>query len=246
MISAQPVPADPGAGAPAHVAIIMDGNGRWAASRNLPRIAGHRAGAQALRRIIEAAIRHGVKWLTIYAFSSENWQRPQSEVVDLTGLLRHYLRHEVAELARQGVQLRFLGDHSRFEADIRAELDRAQALTSGNTRLCLNVALSYGARHEIVQAMRGLAQAVSDGALIPDAITETDVARALSTGDMPDPDLMIRTGGEQRLSNFLLWQSAYAELVFLDRLWPDFSADDFAQSLAEFTRRERRFGARPA
>lgn len=227
---------------PAHVAIIMDGNGRWARSRGLPRAAGHRAGAQAVRRTIEAAIGCGVKWLTIYAFSSENWRRPAEEVLDLTGLLRRYLRQELAEMSREGVRLRVLGNPQRFDGDLQTELARAEQSTRGNSRLNLNIALSYGARDEIVAAAKAVAAAVAAGELNPGDLDEAQFARFLFTADMPDPDLMIRTSGEQRLSNFLLWQAAYAELVFLDVLWPDFSRADFEFALAEFSRRERRYG----
>ena len=230
---------------PVHVAVIMDGNGRWAAARHLPRVAGHREGARAVRRIIEAAIAQGVGWLTLYAFSSENWRRPAGEVLDLTGLLRHYLKSEIAELRANGVRLRIIGDRARFPADIQAELATAETSTATNTRLNLNVALSYGARDEIAQAARELAIAARAGRLDPDTIDAAAVAARLSTAGMPDPDLLIRTSGEQRLSNFLLWQAAYAELVFQDVLWPDYGATHFAAALAEFARRERRFGARP-
>jgi undecaprenyl diphosphate synthase len=232
--------------APCHVAIIMDGNGRWAAARRLPRIAGHREGARAVRRTIEAAIRHGVSWLTIYAFSSENWRRPAGEVLDLTGLLRHYLRTEIAELGANGVRLRIIGDRSRFENDIQVDLEEAERATAANTRLNLTVALSYGARAEIAAAARAMADAAQAGVLDPDGNDEAAFAGFLFTAGMPDPDLLIRTSGEQRLSNFLLWQAAYAELVFLDVLWPDFDEAHFAAALAEYARRERRFGARPA
>ncbi len=231
--------------APVHVAIIMDGNGRWAAARGLPRVAGHRAGAQAVRRAIEAAIRHDVQWLTLYAFSSENWRRPAGEVRDLTGLLRHYLRHEVAELAAQGVRLRFIGELTRFDADIQAELLRAERETAANTRLNLVIALSYGARAEIIDTARRIAAVVQAGRLDPATIDEAVFAAAMATAGIPDPDLILRTSGEQRLSNFLLWQAAYAELMFLDVLWPEFGESHFAAALAEFARRERRFGARP-
>jgi len=238
--------ASGGAGpCPRHVAIIMDGNGRWAASRRLPRIAGHREGARAVRRTIEAAIHSGVAWLTIYAFSSENWRRPPGEVLDLTGLLRHYLRTEIAELHANGVRLRFIGDHARFDPDIQRDLAAAERDTAGNTRLTLAVALSYGARAEIVAAARAVAEAAAAGRLDPAQLDETLFAGFLATDGMPDPDLIIRTSGEQRLSNFLLWQGAYAELVFLDVLWPDFGPEHFAAALAEYARRERRFGARP-
>jgi undecaprenyl diphosphate synthase len=223
----------------------MDGNGRWAASRGLPKVAGHRAGVQAVRRVIEAATRHGVRWLTLYAFSSENWRRPASEVSDLTGLLRRFIKSELAELGREGVRLRFIGDRGRFDKDIQAELVQAEISTATNTRLNLIVALSYGARGEIVEAARAAMVAALAGRLDPAELTEERFAALLSTSGIPDPDLILRTSGELRLSNFLLWQSAYAELVFTDVLWPDFGAEDFARALAEYARRERRFGARP-
>jgi len=237
--------AAPATGVPAHVAIIMDGNGRWASRRGLPRVAGHREGARAVRRTIEAAIRSGVGWLTLYAFSSENWRRPQQEVSDLTGLLRAYLRSEIRELHEAGVRIRIIGERERFDADIRAGLEEAERITAGNSRLSLNVALSDGGRAEIVQAVRRLAEAARAGGTDPAAISEEAFAAALFTAGMPDPDLVIRTSGEQRLSNFLLWQAAYAELVFLDVLWPDFTDAHFADALAAYARRERRFGARP-
>ena len=235
-----------GTGAPRHVAIIMDGNGRWAKARGLPRAAGHRAGAAAVRRTIESAIRAGVPWLTLYAFSSENWRRPLDEVMELTELLRRYVRQELKELHGQGVRLRLIGDPARFGPELRAELDAAEALTAGNIRLNLTVALSYGARDEIVAAARALARKALAGELTPDDVTEDLFTANLATAGMPDPDLVLRTSGEHRLSNFLLWQSAYAELVFLDVLWPDFGQPEFDGALAEYARRERRFGARPA
>ena len=231
--------------APCHVAIIMDGNGRWAASRRLPKIAGHREGARAVRRTIEAAINNGVAWLTIYAFSSENWRRPTGEVLDLTGLLRHYLKSEIVELKANGVRLRVIGDRKRFDPDIQRDLAAAEHDTSANTRLNLTVALSYGARAEIAAAARAMAEAAQAGRLDPALIDEAAFSAYLATAGMPDPDLLIRTSGEQRMSNFLLWQAAYAELVFLDVLWPDFGAEHFASALAAYGRRERRFGARP-
>ncbi len=227
-----------------HVAIIMDGNGRWASARALPRIAGHREGARAVRRTIEAAIGAGVSWLTIYAFSSENWRRPAGEIFDLTGLLRRYLQTEIAELRQNGVRLRFIGERDRFDPDIQRDLLAAEASTAANTRLNLTVALSYGARTEIAAAARAAIAAVQAGTLKPEDLTEDAFTRFLATDGMPDPDLIIRTSGEQRLSNFLLWQSAYAEFVFLDVLWPDFDATHFNNALAEYARRERRFGAR--
>jgi len=243
-ISAEPQGAVPVA-PPRHVAIIMDGNGRWAAAKHLPRVAGHREGARAVKRTVSAAIRHGVEWLTIYAFSSENWRRPAGEVLDLTGLLRQYLRTEIAELASNGVRIRFIGARDRFDAGIQQDLARSEKETAGNTRLNLTVALSYGSRDEILTAALALAQAIRDGQMAPDAVTEDAFGSFLSTHGIPDPDLIIRTSGEQRLSNFLLWQAAYAELAFLDVLWPDFDEAHFAAAMADFSRRERRFGARP-
>jgi undecaprenyl diphosphate synthase len=237
--------ADGAVAPPSHVAIIMDGNGRWAASRRLPKIAGHREGARAVRRTIEAAINSGVAWLTIYAFSSENWRRPTGEVLDLTGLLRHYLKSEIAELKANGVRLRVIGDRARFDPDIQRDLAAAERDTSANTRLNLTVALSYGARAEIAAAARAMADAARAGRLDPALIDEDAFAGYLATAGMPDPDLVVRTSGEQRMSNFLLWQAAYAELVFLDVLWPDFGPEHFAAALAAYGRRERRFGARP-
>lgn len=240
----EPPRASADACTPSHVAIIMDGNGRWAASHGLPRIAGHRAGAQAVRRTIEAARAHGVCWLTLYAFSSENWRRPADEVRDLTALLRHYLRSEIAELAQNGVRVRIIGDRTRFSSDLQQELLGAEQRTQSNTDLNLVIALSYGARDEIVSAARAAVQAALDGRITAESLDEAAFAGFLSTTAMPDPDLILRTSGERRLSNFLLWQSAYAELVFLDVLWPDFGAQHFAAALAEFRRRDRRFGAR--
>ncbi len=241
---ATPDAASPLAG-PRHVAIIMDGNGRWASSRGLPRVAGHRAGAEAVRRAITAARAAGVQWLTLYAFSSENWRRPATEISDLTGLLRHYLRHEVAELARGGVRLVIIGDRTRFGADLQAELAAAEARTADNTAFILVMALSYGARDEIVAAARRAAELAAAGTLDPASLDEAGFAALLATAGMPDPDLILRTSGEHRLSNFLLWQAAYAEFVFLDVLWPDFAESHFAAALAEYARRDRRFGARP-
>ena len=223
----------------------MDGNGRWAKARHLPRVAGHRAGAQAVRRTIKAAIENGVSWLTLYAFSSENWRRSAGEVLDLTGLLRHYLMNEVRELREQGVRLRFIGERTRFDPDIVAHLCEAEQATEANDRLNLTLALSYGARAEIAAAAREAVRLAAAGELDAGEIDETRFGALLATTGMPDPDLIIRTSGEQRLSNFLLWQSAYAELLFLDVLWPDFGVENFTEALAEFARRDRRFGARP-
>ena len=228
---------------PRHIAIIMDGNGRWAAARGLPRVIGHRNGAEALRRTIKAAAELGIPYLTLFGFSSENWKRPPSEVSDLMGLLRHYLRGEIAELHRNGVRLRVIGDRARLAPDIVTLIDNAEVLTRDNTGVNLTVALSYGGRAEIVAAAQVLARESVAGRLDPAAIDEDMVRRHLFTADLPDPDLLIRTSGEQRISNFLLWQCAYAELVFTPTLWPDFGRADLEQAIADFGCRERRYGA---
>jgi undecaprenyl diphosphate synthase len=228
---------------PVHVAIIMDGNGRWAKSRGLPRLAGHRRGAEAVRRTVEAASDLGVSYLTLYGFSSENWKRPAGEVHDLMGLLRHYLRAEIAELHRNGVRLRIIGERGRLDPDINRLIENGERLTRDNGRLNLTLALSYGGRSEIVLAARRLAHLVETGGLRPEDIDETAVASQLLTEGMPDPDLVIRTSGEKRISNFLLWQSAYAELVFVDTYWPDFSKADLERAIRDYCGRERRYGA---
>jgi undecaprenyl diphosphate synthase len=229
---------------PRHVAIIMDGNRRWAEARGLPVPLGHKAGADAARRTTEACVKEGVGWLTLFAFSSENWLRPIEEVRALTGLLRLYLRSEVATLAKEGVRLRVIGDRARFGEDTMREIARAEQATAGGTRLNLTVALSYGARAEILAAARAVAEAARAGTLDPATLDEAAFAGRLFTSGMPDPDLIIRTSGEQRLSNFLLWQAAYAEFVFQDVLWPDYSAAHLAQAIQDYGRRERRYGAR--
>ena len=228
---------------PVHVAIIMDGNGRWAKARGLPRIAGHRRGAEAVRRTIVAAAELGIRYLTLYGFSSENWKRPAEEVDDLMGLLRHYLRGEIAELHRNGVRLRVIGDRARLAPDIVTMIENAEAMTRSNGGLNLIIALSYGSRAEIAAAARTIARQVAAGKLDAAAVDEDTVSRALWTAEIPDPDLIVRSSGEKRLSNFLLWQSAYAELVFIDTLWPDFGKDDLLSAIGEFQRRERRYGA---
>jgi undecaprenyl diphosphate synthase len=228
---------------PAHVAIIMDGNGRWAKLRGLPRIAGHRRGAEAVRRTVEAAAEFGIAYLTLFGFSSENWKRPTDEVDDLMGLLRHYIRAEIAELHARGVRVRVIGERRRLAPDIVTLIDNAEALTGGNGGLTLAIALSYGGRAEIAAAARAIAQAVAQGRQAPDEIDEATVARHLLTAGMPDPDLLIRTSGEQRLSNFLLWQTAYAELVFTSTLWPDFGKADLEKALRDYHSRDRRYGA---
>jgi undecaprenyl diphosphate synthase len=234
--------ADGGA-VPRHIAIIMDGNGRWAKARGLPRTAGHREGAEALRRVVRSAAELGVGYLTVFGFSSENWKRPAAEVTDLMGLLRLYLRREIAEIDRNGVRLRVIGDRSRLSADINRLIEDAEEQTAANQRLTLTVALSYGGRAEIVQAAQRLAKAVLAGALKAEDIDEDIVRRSLFTADMPDPDLVIRTSGEKRISNFLLWQSAYAEYVFTDTFWPDFSGEHLKAAIIEFGGRKRRYGA---
>jgi undecaprenyl diphosphate synthase len=228
---------------PAHVAIIMDGNGRWAKSRGLPRIAGHRRGAEAVRRTVEAAGEFGIAYLTLFGFSSENWKRPVDEVDDLMGLLRHYIRAEIAELHARNVRVRIIGERRRLAPDIVALIDKAEALTSGNGGLRLTIALSYGGRAEIAAAARAIAQASAQGRLAPEQVDEAAFARHLLTAGMPDPDLLIRTSGEQRISNFLLWQTAYAELVFTSTLWPDFGKPDLEKALRDYHGRDRRYGA---
>jgi undecaprenyl diphosphate synthase len=230
---------------PAHIAIIMDGNGRWAKRRLLPRVAGHQRGVKSVRSTIRHCSNLGVDYLTLFAFSSENWRRPVAEVLDLTWLLHQYLQSELKELHENGVGLRTIRERERFDADIRAALEEAEEITRDNARLNLTIALSYGARAELAAAARAVAEAARDGRLDPAALTEASFGQFLSTAYMPDPDLIIRTSGEQRLSNFLLWQAAYAEFVFLDVLWPDFGGTHFAEALGEYARRERRFGARP-
>jgi undecaprenyl diphosphate synthase len=225
------------------VAIIMDGNGRWAKARGLPRIAGHRRGAEAVRRTVEAAVELGISYLTLFGFSSENWKRPIGEVEDLMGLLRHYLRGEIAELHRNGVRLQIIGDHARLAPDIVTLIANAEALTAANDKLNLVIALSYGGRAEIACAARRIAEDVKAGRLSSDGIDETAFAGYLHTVGIPDPDLLIRTSGEQRISNFLLWQCAYSELIFTKTLWPDFGRDDLEQAIEDFGGRERRYGA---
>jgi undecaprenyl diphosphate synthase len=229
---------------PRHVAIIMDGNGRWAAKRGLPRVAGHRAGAEAVRKTLKAAVKAGVKVLTLYAFSSENWRRSDEEVSDLKGLLGYYLERELDELTRQGVRLLLIGDHRAFGPQLVERLERAVERTAANDRLTLVVALNYGARGEIANAARALALKAKAGDLDPATIDEASFGSELTTAGLPELDLIIRTSGEKRLSNFLLWQAAYAELLFIDTLWPDFDEDVLKAALDEFAGRQRRFGGR--
>ncbi len=227
---------------PLHVAIIMDGNGRWAKKRFLPRTAGHKKGADAVRRAVEASVELGITHLTLFGFSSENWKRPEDEVKDLMGLLRFYLKNEVKRLHSEGVCLKFVGDRSKLSKDIVAGIDECESLTKANTKLRLTIALSYGGRAEITQATRQLAQQAIDGDLQIDEISEETISQSLYTYDIPDPDLLIRTSGEQRISNFLLWQCAYAEFLFMDVLWPDFNKSHLEEALKELAKRDRRFG----
>jgi undecaprenyl diphosphate synthase len=226
-----------------HIAIIMDGNGRWAAAKGLPRTMGHRAGIEAVRRTLKAAKELPISHLTLYSFSSENWRRPASEIGELMGLLRFYLRSELATLHKEGVRIKVIGERRKLPSDIVDLIHHAEDLTQDNKSLTLTLALSYGGRQEIASAAQRLAKAVERGELRAEAIDEHVVQSFLSTGGMPDPDLVIRTSGEKRISNFLLWQSAYAEFVFLDVLWPDFSGEHLAQAIGEFQRRDRRYGA---
>src|SRR4029077_2804479 len=228
---------------PRHIAIIMDGNGRWAKAHGLPRIAGHRQGAEAARRTVIAAAEMGVPYLTLFGFSSENWRRPSGEIQDLMGLLRHYLRGEIAELHRNGVRLKVIGDLGKLDPDIISLIEHAETVTRDNSRIILTIALSYGGRAEIVGAVRAIALEMASGSLAPGAVDEECFAQHLFTAELPDPDLLIRTSGEQRISNFLLWQSAYSELVFTKTLWPDFAKSGLLQAIDEFCRRERRYGA---
>jgi undecaprenyl diphosphate synthase len=229
---------------PRHVAIIMDGNGRWAQQRGLPRAAGHRAGAEAVRRALQSAADHGVEVLTIYAFSSENWRRSAEEIADLTALMRFYLERELKTLEKQRVRLKLIGDYSAFGGGLAERLERAVERTASNQRLTLVIALNYGSRAEIAQAARTIAEKAVAGEIATDSIGEHTVEAELQTRGLPDLDLLIRTSGEVRLSNFLLWQAAYAELLFLDLLWPDFDEQAFADAIEHFAARQRRFGGR--
>lgn len=230
---------------PKHVAIIMDGNGRWARLKGVSRARGHNQGAEALRHLLDACqSRPYIHFLTLYAFSTENWKRAPEEIEDLMNLLRHYVKREATSLHEQGIKFRFIGQLESLAPDIQADLKEVEHLTRSNERLTLTIALSYGARQEITDAVRMLAKQVEQGVLRVEDIDESLVARNLTTHDLPDPDLLIRTGGDERLSNFLLWQSAYTELYFTDVLWPDFSADELDRAVQSFSQRERRFGMR--
>ncbi len=227
---------------PMHVAVIMDGNGRWANSHGLSRVAGHKRGVDAVRSLIKSCIEHEIPYLSIFAFSSENWNRPESEVNALMDLLGHALETQTKKLNENGVRLRLLGDLTRLNEPLQQLADEAQAITANNTKLVLNAAINYGGRWDITQACKHLAQQVADGELSPEDITEEKIQSYISTSEIPDPDLFIRTSGEYRISNFLLWQSAYSEFYFTDILWPDFDSDAFTDALLKYTRRDRRFG----
>jgi len=229
-------------GGPRHVAIIMDGNGRWAAARGLPRAEGHRRGVEALRRVVRASNELGISYLTIFSFSSENWSRPASEIGDLFGLLRRFIRNDLATLHRDGVRVRIIGERAGLEPDICSLLSEAEDLTRNNDRLTLVVAFNYGSRQEIANAAQRLAREVAEGKRDPSTITAETLGQHLDAPDIPDPDLIIRTSGEQRLSNFLMWQAAYSELVFVPVHWPDFDKAALEGAIAEYATRERRFG----
>lgn len=223
----------------------MDGNGRWAQERGLPRAAGHRAGVEALRQVVRNASDLGIRWVTVYAFSSENWSRPKSEVTDLMGLLKLFIRRDLAELHQSGVKVRVIGERQSLQRDISALLDEAEQLTRDNTGLHLVIAFNYGSRDEVARAASKIAEAAIAGKLAPNDITPERFGAFLDTVDIPDPDLIIRTGGEVRLSNFLLWQAAYSELIFLSCYWPDFSKTHLIDAIQTFAARERRFGGVP-
>jgi undecaprenyl diphosphate synthase len=227
---------------PRHVAIIMDGNGRWAQSRGLPRSAGHRMGVEAVRRTVRAAIEIGVQYLTIFSFSSENWARPASEVDDLLGLMKRFIRRDLAELHQNNVRIRVIGERQGVDGELLGLIDEAVELTGANTALDLVIAFNYGSRAEIARAARRLAERALAGAIRPEEITPDMLSAALDTQGLPDPDLLIRTSGELRLSNFLLWQSAYTEFVFMEACWPDFGRELLQQAIDEYRRRDRRFG----
>ena len=227
---------------PQHIAIIMDGNGRWARQRGLPRAAGHRMGVEAVRNTVKAALELHVPYLTIFSFSSENWSRPASEIDDLMGLVKRFIRKDLADLHAHGVRIRVIGEATNIDAELLALIEDAQALTRNNTALNLQIAFNYGARAEITRAVRRLAARVANGQIEADRIEPGDLEAELDTAGVPDPDLLIRTSGELRLSNFLLWQCAYTELVFMDVFWPDFGREQLERAIAEFRTRDRRFG----
>lgn len=228
---------------PRHVAVIMDGNGRWARRHGLPRTAGHRRGAEAVRRVVKGTGELGIAYLTVFGFSSENWKRPRGEVEDLMGLLRRYLQSEIAELHKNNVRLRVIGDRTALPTDTARLIADAETATAHNTALAFTIALNYGSRNEIVSAAREMARDYAAGRISDEDFTAGGFEKRLETVDLPDPDLILRTSGEKRISNFLLWQAAYSELLFVDKLWPDFSETDLAEAVCEYQRRERRYGA---
>ena len=242
-MTAAPLTGDSGAVPPQHIAIIMDGNGRWAQAKGLTRTAGHKRGAEAVHRAVEGAVEEGIRYLTLFGFSSENWKRPAQEVHDLMGLLRFYLKSEIKKLNKEGIRLHIIGDRNRLEPDIVKLITEAEERTADNLRLDLTIALSYGSRAEIVLAVQKIAEQVAAGRLTPGDVSEDLISSHLYTHDIPDPDLLVRTSGEHRISNFLLWQLAYTELMFLDKRWPDFNKEDLRTAISEFQSRERRFGA---
>ncbi|CVI55438.1 isoprenyl transferase [Agrobacterium leguminum] len=228
---------------PEHVAIIMDGNGRWAKQRGLPRVMGHRRGVEAVRETVRAAGDCGIRYLTLFAFSSENWRRPESEVSDLMGLLKAFIRRDLAELHRENVRVRIIGDRQGLKHDIRSLLEEAEQMTADNTKLTLVIAFNYGSRDEIARATAAIARDVAEGRLNAESITPEMISARLDTSGMPDPDLIIRTSGEERLSNFLLWQAAYSEFLFVPEYWPDFDRQRFFSAIEQYATRDRRFGA---
>jgi undecaprenyl diphosphate synthase len=229
---------------PKHIAIIMDGNGRWAQKRGLPRTTGHRQGAETLRTVVEEAGKMGVEYLTLFGFSSENWKRPEEEVSDLMKLLRHYLRSETAELHKNGIKLKVIGDRAAFDEDIVQLIENAENLTTLNDKITLVIALNYGGRNDILSAVHKTVHEFATRGIDPSfSQIEKYFPDFLMTAGIPDPDMLIRTSGEQRISNFLLWQCAYAELIFTDTLWPDFGVTDLQDAIAEYSSRERRYGA---
>ncbi|WP_417533439.1 polyprenyl diphosphate synthase [Marinobacterium stanieri] len=242
MASEQQLTIPPGRSMPRHIAIIMDGNNRWAKAQRLPGLAGHKAGVDSVRAVIECCVEQGVDALTLFAFSSENWKRPALEVKGLMQLFMRALSHEVRKLARHNIRLRIIGDVTRFSPDLQAKIHEAEALTAGNTGLTLNIAANYGGRWDITQAAQHLAQRCLDGDLTPDQIDEELLGSCMALADLPAPDLCIRTGGEQRISNFLIWQMAYTEFYFTDCFWPEFGKQEMFAAMQSFLTRERRFG----
>ncbi|MGB3225911.1 MAG: isoprenyl transferase [Desulforhopalus sp.] len=227
---------------PRHVAIIMDGNGRWAQKRKQPRLFGHKAGAESVRKIVKTCREIGIEYLTLYAFSSENWRRPAQEVTGLMSILKNFLESELPRMQKNDIRLMSIGDRQRLPDEVRKSLERGIAATSGNSKLTLNLALSYGSRDELIRAVKAISSLCLKGDMTPDQITDQTINENLDTCQMPDPDLLIRTGGEARLSNFLLWQISYSEIYFTETMWPDFRKQSFLQALLEYQSRERRFG----